>query len=248
MKNKFMAMGALAALVCIAPAAHATLICLPTVAPGATLSSVTNDTCAGDLSAIAGSTVAVTTGAITFTAQTKAPITIGTYEEEVKREASGTLDFFLQVNVTGGGPVNAKGQNEAAIESINAGIFSLAGLTTNVGTVSSLQLLSGPAGSVAPSSVSRSLTGATFTFPFKPFITLGEASYTIAISTNATAFTTCTGCVDINTTDLGVAIENGFEPSALLPAPVPEPVSIILLGTALALSAVFIRRRHASKA
>jgi hypothetical protein len=247
MKSKLLAMGALAAFVCIAPAAHATLLCLPSVAPGQTISPVTNDSCTGDLTTISGSILAATTGAITFTAQTKTPITIGTYEEEVLREASGTLDFFLQVNVTGGGPLNQMGQNEAAIESINAGIFSLAGLTTNVGTVSSLQLLSGPAGSVAPTKVSRNSTGATFTFPFTPFITVGEASFTIAVSTNATAFTTCTGCVDINTTDLGLALENGFEPSSIA-APVPEPVSIILLGTALALSAVFIRRRHASKA
>src|SRR5579883_525812 len=243
MKNKLLATVALAAsLVLMAPAAHATLLCLPPVAPGATISPVTNDTCPADLAIIAGSTVASTTGPITFTAQHATPITIGTYEEEVKKEASGTLDFFIQVNVTGGTPTN-----EASIESISAGIFSLAGLTTNVGTVSSVQLLSGPAGTVAPSSVSRSLTGATFTFPFHPFITVGKASYTIAISTNATAFTSCTGCVAIDTTDLGVALESGFEPTSIA-SPVPEPVSIILLGPALALSAVFIRRRHGSKA
>lgn len=242
MKNNLLGLAGLAvAMLVTSPAAHATLLCLNALAPGGSAANA-NDTCAADLATIAGSTVVASTGVQPFSIKFGTPVTNGTLEEEVLKEASGTLDFYIQLNVNNtSGPINKLGQNEG--EALDVSTANFAGFLTSVGTVSSFQLL--PAATLdGPSTDSRSATGSVITWAFSHPVLVNENSFTMVISTNAVTYQA--GSIQLNTSDLGVGTLNGFEPLAA--APVPEPVSIILLGTTLALSAVFIRRRRASKA
>jgi hypothetical protein len=249
MKNKILGMAALAAAMVLAsPSAHATILLLPTLAPGGTENPNVNDPSKTTLASIG--TLIATTGPVAFsgTNASHSETTNGTYVEDVIREASGTLDFLIQfdVNTTGSGVAQG-------VDRLVATGFSLPGLVTNVGTLSNINLAGiSPNGTVAPVQDTRSSgTGNSITW-FDLFshtggmVTPGHTSWTLVIATNSFGNpVACTGCIDISTTDVPT-LENGFLPDSV--APVPEPVSIILLGTALALSAVFIRRRHASKA
>lgn len=139
------------------------------------------------------------------------------FEAQVWREASGFLDFYFQFS------------NDASSDDVIniLAVASFKGFTTDVGWQGA---------GVAPDLISRNPTGATINFYFISGVAAGESSPWLIVRTNALIFTAGKDFV-----------QDGFQTPYDGYAPGPEPASIVLLGTVLALSAFFMRRRFASK-
>ncbi|HEY6347281.1 MAG TPA: PEP-CTERM sorting domain-containing protein [Bryobacteraceae bacterium] len=257
-------------MLAVAPAAHATLLspALANLEPGGVSIPVGNDTTdhngnnpIGTLVASTGVEAISNTGAPNAACPTGCTLT-GSFISEVYQEAGGTLDFYYQVSIKAGSTSSLEDLDVSDFLASNVG--SLNGV--NTGDTGNVALLgtSGVPGACGfganPACAPVTLTGANkgTSVPFATFylddgtgtldfdfdgtgVKGGKTSLVMAVSTNDTLF------------ELGAASLDGsggtsedlfaFEPLSS----VPEPVSIVLLGTTLALAALFIRRRHVGK-
>jgi hypothetical protein len=254
----------------LAPAAHATLLSPPLVnlEPGQAYlpglpPGTGNDSTSNGNNPIG--TLVASTGIETVDApgQGAAAIT-GSFISEVYEEAGGTLDFYYQVSV------NAA--STASLDDLSVSSFLASNVTTpngvNVGQATSVALLGtggvpGACGFGAnPACTAVKLTGPNFGTSDPTFVSYtnmgtvdfnwdgtpleaGQTSVVFVISTNNTLYTLDTLSLDGSSgTSEGNPSLFAFQPASS----VPEPISIVLLGTTLALAALFIRRRrHVTK-
>ena len=205
----------------------------PTIQAGGT---IVGDTCNQRVSAIGGGSV--------------------TLREIVVREAgTGTLDFYIGASYTGaagfgisriyGVPFNLNPSYQVGTYS-GAALLSSSGVGSPSGVVSGATKAAG--GGFGGNGSCQILSNFCVTFDYSSLTT---AAKVVVISTNDTLFTLTPfrggigADVGNGTTEAGLDTFLGYAP---LPSAVPEPVSIVLTGTTLALSAFLIRRRRASSA
>lgn len=155
--------------------------------------------------------------------------TSGTVLSAVFREASGTLDFYYQINNS----QNSTGGISRETDSIFSGFITSVGYRTDGSTISGFVN-----GTVAPVSADRSSSGSVVGFSFAPpdsaKIMPGTSSNVLIISTNATQFTS--GSVSV--IDGGATTVSSFAPA------IPEPSNLVLLGYGVLGLAVFRRARR----
>jgi hypothetical protein len=224
----------------ISPLAHATLL-LPSIGagPSGTTESPTPNTTQNSGGKPLG-TLVVSTGLETMsnTNMSGTAVLKVTFEEEVFKEASGTLDFYYEI--TTDKPTLGKGETAAALETLDASDFS--NWTVGAGTAGNVTSLPGMAkGTIDPSSVSRDATpGDSVTWSFAPSnLGAGSSSLVLVVTTPATTYKVGDASADGSK---GTSLDfSGFAPGT---DTVPEPVSIILGGSVLSLSAFWIRRRR----
>src|SRR5215831_8124178 len=146
----------------------------------------------------------------------------GTYDELVVRDnVSGDLDFLFQVHNNGGSsdPVNRITLSSFASFTTDVGFSSNVAITAFFGAFG--------AGTRSPGTIDRPTTD-VIGFDFTGGLLPGESSQLLVIKTNATTF-----IAGETVKFLGgdSATARGFAPES--PAAVPEPASMLLLGTAL---------------
>jgi hypothetical protein len=219
----------------VSPSAKAALLCLPVLPPGGVLLPNTDDTCPADYSGTSPiGTLVSDTGVQAFSFTGSGVTTAGNLQEVVYRELGGTLDFYLQVQVT-------SGVLDSAISGLNTGNFGgPPPFVTQVGTTSLIQLLG--AGTVAPYYDTRSAQGSTIQWNYLNGVTAGSTSFTMAISTDA--LFDAPGNIALIGSG-GTATLAGFQP---VRTPEPKLEVYIVLGATLGLAALFIRRRYAQDA
>jgi hypothetical protein len=235
-KHLFTTLSVLGALA-ISPLAHATLLA-PNLAPGGEFTGAPPTAAAPG----AGATK-LASDSINFATFPGGSTLGGTLYQAVYEEASTkTLDFYYQLTIT-------SSQNAASLTSFSISDFSNWALA--VGTANSFNLKG--TGTLAPNngkspSVERSAgpSGGSIEF-FYTGLVKGKTTYTMFVSTPETGpLFNSLGNAIFDTTNsksiLGVGEITGiYTPDA---DPVPEPVSIILGGSVLSLSAFWIRRRR----
>ncbi|MGI8990258.1 MAG: PEP-CTERM sorting domain-containing protein [Bryobacteraceae bacterium] len=145
--------------------------------------------------------------------------TSGTLTSAVFRNPSGTLDFYYQV-------ANAANSASAIARESNT---NFAGFITYTGYRTDGPAVGAPfqSGSVPP--ITADSTGNVIGFQFTPpngaKVTAGTISNILVISTNATAYVLGNAAV----IDGGTQTVSAFQPTGS----VPEPVSMLLMGTGL---------------
>ena len=153
----------------------------------------------------------------------------GTFDEIVARDSvTGNLDFIFQVH--------NNGTSLDAIDRITTNSFK--GFTTDVGYSSTVFITAMGTGSRFPTNVDRNLGGDVVGFDFSDTtlggLQPGQTTYLLVIKTNATLFT----AGFVNFLDGDIAQVAAFAPTA-----VPEPTSVLLLGTVLFGVTSLMRRR-----
>jgi hypothetical protein len=144
---------------------------------------------------------------------------MGSFTSEVYEEANGTMDFYYQIS--------SAPTSTPSLQDLNAWDF----LTSSARSLSGVNAGEEPlTGTVAFNGGGQPLAGGT----------TGKTSVVSMIGTKGTLFGLGEAPLD-GTGDVSEAVRP-FQPTA-----VPEPVSLVLLGTTLALAALFIRRRHVAK-
>jgi hypothetical protein len=149
----------------------------------------------------------------------------------VVRNASGTLDFYYQLSTVAGGKDGPNRITGFDYDSYLTDVFQIAnGSAIGAGFVN---------GSIASLSADRAVSGSTVGFNFSnALFTPGQTSLAFVIRTNATTFTSGS----FGAIDGGGATLAGFAPTGPV-ATVPEPSTIVLLGTGILGLAGYVRRR-----
>jgi hypothetical protein len=211
-----------ATLIVLAVAAPVSAIPL---APGASAPPTLFSDDPGTLLAAAAAPVAPISGAFT-----------GTLISAVYRDASGRLEFDYQFANVGPDDVHR----------ITA--FNFTGFTTDVGFRTSIPVSPFAPGTQAPLFADRDADGSTvgfdFTAPGAPAsfaINAGETSLILAIKTDAGQF--IPGFASV--IDGGAQTVGAFQPTGqpVPPADVPEPATLLLVGSAVIGMGVTVRRR-----
>ncbi len=153
----------------------------------------------------------------------------GNYVAQVFRNANGGLDFTYDFTVTGGSVTTAA--MATFLPSLLGSIFR-----TDVFVL--------PGTGVTPSSASRTgAPGDFLAFQYVPnTVNAGESSLTLVIATDAHQFNN-EGILGLIGGD--TASVRAFQP---IGAPIPEPSSMLLLGTGLSTVAATLRRRMKNQA
>lgn len=179
------------------------------------------------LTTSAGTLLASSTSALTTVSYT-ASVTSAVY-----RNSNGTLDFYYQVTNTSSGSLNdTLGRlTGGSFTGFNTDVFYRTdGASLGNGFVN---------GTNPPSSADRDANGQTVGFSFSEpannLIAPGQSSFVLVIRTNATMFSQGT---------TGVIDRTAGTVLTYQPASVPEPASMLLLGTGIAGLAARLRKRR----